>query len=498
MTEKKIFFLLSDVITLLQCLVRLWTETHCEFLVKRLIMLRLRLCYLKLNCLFYEKCHLPTSPYRDFTNTLLSGFNVTLFAKPNADEDEAIDECLLSILRNESDAVLLPYTMPVIMSNIKTGPVLFSDKIAFLSTYGFEYNVLNPGIFDTFDAFNVDALTLILAFFVIMVALISLTYTLEHKDTPPQFTINGRRFNLRFIPWFIFCFFVKKFSSFPGNMTGLKGLLTCCLLMFSYFVTFFYSTMIKTDMVMGKVVVKPSRVIASYQDILEDPEIEPYIRNIFDEYVSFKHAPSGSLKRKIWERVVKMGVSSLVYKNNVDIEFLDSQHPFMKTKAVIMVYSSLAHGFKYFFALHLKSRSNRKGLIVIDAFESEKMSASVMNRMTGEVISHKYEGRMRRFFEGHFWHKVVDNMGLQSAEFSSQMLGFSNDISDADEYISQRVLLPESVVVKPNMAYFMLLFKSYLVLFVIQLIVFLFETWVSDKDSNRIFPSEQYEIRIEE
>ena len=458
-------------------------------------MLLLRLCYLKLNCFFHEECHQPNSPYKDFTNTLLSGFNVSLVRKLGSLHSPTIDECLLSIQRNESDAALLPYTMPVFFSNIKTGPVFFSDKIAFLSTYGYEYNDLNPGIFDTFDAFGVDALTLVLAFFAIMVALISLTYILEHKDTPPQFTISGRRFNLRFNPWFIFCFFVKKFSSFPGNMTGLKGLLTC-LLMFSHFVTFFYSAMIRNDMVMGKVLVKTSRVIGSYQDILEDPEIEPYIRHNFDEYMSFKYASSGSLKRKIWERVVAMGVGRLVF--NDDVDFLDYRHPFMNTKAVIMAYSSMAHEFKYSFALHLKSRSNRRGLIVIDPIESEEMSASVMNRMTDEVISIKYERRMRRFFEGHFWHKIVDNAGKRSAEFMADILGLSNDISQTDEYVSQRVLLPEAVLVKPNMAYFMLLFKSYLLLCVIQLIVFLFERWVSNKDSNRIFPIEQYKVRIEE
>ena len=152
-------------------------------------MLPLRLCYLILDCLFDEPCKITTSPWKDFADTVVSGFNVSLVRKPSSvysltnDEDEAIDECLLSIQRNESDAVLLPYTIPIIKSNIKTGPVFFSDKIAILSTYKFENHDPNPGILDTFDVFGIDALTLILNFFVILAVLICLTCILERKST---------------------------------------------------------------------------------------------------------------------------------------------------------------------------------------------------------------------------------------------------------------------------------------------------------------------------
>ena len=282
-------------------------------------MLPLRLCYLKIDCLFHEKCDLPSSPYKDFTDLVVSGFNVSLDAKHSAlksfkNESEEIDKCLLSLQRNESDIVLLPYTMPVTLSNIKTGPVFFSEKIAFASTYKVQDTDTKPGILDTFDAFGVDAVTLILNFFVILTVLICFNYILERKSPRRRMRIHGRRFNLRFVPWFIFRFFVKQFPSFPGNMTALKAILTCCLLLFSYYVTFFYSSMIKTDIV----TVKAPYVIASYQDILDDPEVQPYMRDDFNIYISFKNATSGSLKRKIWERIVKLGVDKHVFGSDWD------------------------------------------------------------------------------------------------------------------------------------------------------------------------------------
>ena len=443
-------------------------------------MVPLRLCYLILDCLFDQKCMLARAPFKDFTDTMLSGFNVSLIAKPGLlpkpadNEEEAIDECIQSIQRNESDVILMPYTMPVIMSNIKTGPVFFSDKITIASTYAVENDTATLGVLGTFDAFGVDAVALIFNFFVILTVLICFNYILERKSPRRQVRINGRRFNLRFVPWFIFCFFAKQTPSFPGNMTALKVLLTCCLLTFSYFVTFFYSSMIKTDMV----TVKAPRVIASYQDILDDPSIVPYIRHASDEYTTFKRAPRGSLKRKIWERIVKMGVSRLVYDDSNDSDRAIRYNLFMQTKAVIMAYSRLVGIVKYAYALQLKRMENRKGLYVSDLTESKRLCASVINRMTDNVISHKYEVRMKRYFEGHFYYKFLDDAGLQSGQFYGEFFGLGTDISDADQYINERVVLRDPVLVEPTITYFMPLFILYLVVSFIQLIIFVIERWV--------------------
>ena len=452
-----------------------------HFVLLCLIMLPLRLCYLILPCLFDEKCVRSNPPQKDLTDTILSGFNVSLVRKPSSlhsstnDEDKEIDECLLSVERNESDAILFPNTMPVIMNNIKTGPVVFSDKIGIASTYKFE-SVSSPEVFATFDAFGIDALTLILNFLVIMAVLICLTYILERKSPRCLVRINGRRFKLRFVSWFIFRFFVKQYPLFPGNITALKALLTCCLLLFSYYVTFFYTSMIKTDMV----TVKTPRVIASYQDILDDPQIEPYIWRAFDEYKSFKVARAGSRKKNIWKRILKMGVNKLVVAD-LRSNFLDPNHPFMRSKAVGMAYANVYNAGKQFFALYLKKEKTR-GLYVSDPTESEKVSASVINRMTTETVSYKYQARMRRFFEGHFYQVFIKNLGLEQVQFYADSFEMGKDISDVEQYFSQRVVLPEPVIVKPNITYFMPLFISYLALCFIQSIVFLVKRWISHKD----------------
>ena len=455
-------------------------------------MLPLRVCYFIQECIFDEKCDEAASPLKDLTDTLLSVFNVSLVAKPISshyptNEGNATDVCLLSLARNESDVILLPYTMPLIMSNIRTGPVVFSDKIAIASTYKFENDNSNPQILDTFNAFGVDTVTLILHFFVILAVLICLTYIFERKSPCRRVRMNGRRFNFRFVPWFIFRFFVKQYPSFPGNMTASKIILTCCLLLFSFFVTFFYSSMIKTD----KVTVKVPRVITSYQDILDDPEIVPYIGDIFDEHISFKKAPEGSLRKKVWGRIMNMEVNKLLHQNGcirddgADCPYFHDRNPFMRTKAVIISYASMNTAAKYSAAVYLKSVKIRRGLYVSDPTENEKLSASLINRITSEALSQKYEIRMRRFFEGHFYEKFLHSFGLYKARLLALLTQLGTNISDTDEYVGNKVVLPEPILMKLNAAYFMPLFILYFVFCFIQFIIFLIGRWVSGRGSNR-------------
>ena len=451
-------------------------------------MLPLRVCYFLHKCLFDKNCNDPNSPLQDFADTMVSGFNVSLVGKPTSshyatNEDNATDGCLLSLAKNESDVVFQPYIMPVVMSNIRAGPVFFSDKIVIVSTYKFENNDANPKILDTFHTFSVDVVTLILNFLVILATLISFTYILERRSLSRRVRINGRRLNLRFVPWFIFRFFVKQYPLLPGNRTASKVLLTCFLLTFSFFVTFFYCAMIKTD----KVTVKAPQVIGSYQDILDDPEIVPYMGDTFDEYVSFKKAPEGSLRKKIWERFVKMKANTFLHSSvcirddGADCPYFNVRNPFMRTKGALLSYARMVASLRYSSSFYFKALKIRRCLYVSDPTDNEKVSASLINRMTLEAVSQKYEGRMRRLFEGYFFVKFLDKFGLHAARLVADFTQLGMEMADADEYVGPKVVLPEPILAKLNIAYFMPLFLLYLVLCFIQFILFLIERWVSGR-----------------
>ena len=483
----------------------------------QLIMSNLRVCYLRNECIFNEQCRVPgfKQIFKVMTDAIFSGFNVSLVQKdPTVKRDvsdhhsannpvleinssnttrftvsseEHLDPCLISLQNNESDVTYLSYSMPVMLSNIKTGPLARSDRIAMISTYKLDENdSAREGILGTFQTFSIDACCLIAQFFIILLALFSLAYIFERRRIRPGFTIGGRRFNLRFIPWFFFCFLAKQIPSFPGHLNLTKAILICTLLAYSYFVTFFYSSMIKTDMV----TVKTPKVIGSYQDLLDDPEIQPFIAHLTDEYVSFKTAPKGSVKRRIWDRLLSQGIDSHVVetkKLHVIISLINPDGPLLNTKAASFAFSYALEGGKYMGGLLAKGLSKRKEnprnirfLYVYDDSEKFVTTTYIMNALTPEEVARNYFVRRRRLFEAHIPEKIVDKSGASFAEtYADELLGFGKDISDVDEYFSQRVVLPKPVIVKPDITYFMPLFVLYLVLCFLAFVLLLIERWMA-------------------
>ena len=484
-----------------------------------LVMAKLRVCYLRTECFFNEECGIPRlgQQFKSVADTVLSGFNVSLvpkdptakeyisdgdfannspfvlgvnssnIAKPTITFEEDLDPCLVSLQNNESDVTYLSYSMPVMLSNIKTGPVARSERIAMVSSYKLdEDDSASEGILGTFQAFSIDACCLIAQFFIILFALFSLAYIFERRRTRPDFKIDGRRFNLRFIPWFFFCFFAKQIPSFPGDLNLTKAILICNLLTYSYFVTFYYSSMIKTDMV----TVKTPKIIGSYQGLLDDPEIEPLINHLHDEYVSFKTAPKGSVKRKIWERILSQGIDKHVIeskKGDAIMSFADLNGPFLNGKAAIFAFPFQVNAWKYILGLMAKSLSEREQdprnirfLYVYDKSEMFVTTTYVMNALTAQEVAKKYSVRRTRLVES----GIVDILSEKYAvilvqSFADQFPGFGQDISDADEYYSSRVVLPEAVIVKPDMTYFLPLLVLYFVLCFLAFVLFLIERWLA-------------------
>ena len=484
-------------------------------------MSNLRVCYLRNECIFNEECRVPgvRQIFKFATDAIFLGFNVSLVPKypkvkgdvsnddfankisfvlglnssnttqPTVTSEEDLDPCVLSLQNNESDVTYLSYSMPVMFSNIRTGPVARSDKIAMVSTYKLDQdNSAKEGILGTFQAFSIDACCLMAHIFIILFALFSLAYIFERRRIRPDFTIDGRRFSLRFIPWYIFCYFANQIPLFPGNINLTKGILICNLLTYSYFVTFFYSAMIKTDIV----TVKDPKIIGSYQNFLDDPEIQPFITHLTDEYASFKTAPEGSVKKRIWEKVLSQGIDRHVVetkKIDVVMSFVDPNGPLLNTKAAIFTFGCALEAGKYMAGLLAKGISKRKEdprnirfLYVYDDSETFVTGSFIMNALIPKELAKKYFVRRRRLFEAHILFKIFDKAGLSFAEtYADQFLGFGKDISDVDEYFSQRVVLPEAVIVKPDITYFMPLFVLYLVLCFLASVLLVIERWVANE-----------------
>ena len=440
-------------------------------------MLSLRVCYLK-NLCFFEKCNLPTkhvieATTRTLYDLMLSKFNASMIAKPPAlssfDEFVKIDDCLLSLQRNESDVIMFPYTMIDVLPNVETGPVANEETIGMLSVYRFESNDNKPGIFGTFQAFSSNVLLLIVSFMFLFYALMTIVYSLE--NTRRRYTICGNRSTWIFI-FSIFSFFVKQFFSWPGKETLVKKLIICCLLAFSFFSTFFYASMIKTDIV----TVETPHVLVSYQDILDNPQVKPYIFHITDEYRTFKSAPDGSVKKRIWEVIVKNGIGKHILDTN-DLEAgTVADADFMNMKGVVIGFSNELYGFKYFGKLRLKGTKLRF-LISFDPSEQPIISTFVMNTFMDRKTFWLLKRQLTKVHEANLFDKMRDDFAKNMAMVIGSFVGFGQDISNAESFVSERVLLPNAVLITPDFAYFSSLFILYFVLIFISFLIFISERY---------------------
>ena len=404
---------------------------------------------------------------------MLSKFNVSLVSKPPAtsslDGLVKIDECLLSLQRNESDVIMFPYAMVGSIPKVETGPVAYEATIGMLSAYNFESNDNKPGIFGTFQAFSSNVLLLIISFIFLFHALMTIVYSLE--NTGRQYRVHGNRSTWRFV-FSIFSFFVKQFSSWPGKETLVKKLIICCLLAFSFFSTFFYASMIKTDMI----TVKTPHAFASYQKILDDPQVKPYIFHIMDEYRTFKFAPKGSVKKQIWELIARNGIEKYVLETNNIEDVARAEVDLRNMKGVIIAFSNALHSFKYFGKLRVKG-TNLRFLISFDPSEQSIISTFVMNSFMDRNVSRLLRRRLTHVHEADLFDKMGNDFSKNFAMEIGSFIGFGQDISNAESFVSERVLLPHAVLITPDVAYFSSLFILYFVLIFISCVIWIFERY---------------------
>ena len=444
------------------------------------MMLPLRLCYLKTPCILNEECNIPgggelREENRELAYRVLSGFNLSIIAKnTQADsgfDEEKSDECLHSLQRNESDVIFTSYSMPVLLKNITTGPVAWETKVGFVSTYEFEDHNNRPGILRTFHSFSLEVCCLIFLCLLTMFILVIIASVLKKRRV-------ARKKRVDRAAGLIFSYFVKQFHSWPGRMSCSKRILNCCLLMFSFSVTFSYISMIKTEMV----TVKTPQIIASYQDILDDPDVELFMDHILDEHRLFRTASRGSLRNKIWNRMIRLGLDKHLV--NTPDNAMEIQNKLMNRKAVIIVYGHFLNAGRYMGTLVAK-KTTKRFLVSFDPSEQPVMASYLTNSFMPKEIFVKWSKKIRRYVESGLGQQFFDTIAKIGAKVLKRFMELDSDISDDESYFSERVLLPHPVVINPDLQYFSSFFILFLVLCVFEFVVLIIEMILHKKNAQQ-------------
>lgn len=213
--------------------------------------------------------------------------------------NESYNGCIRQLERNESDLVLTTVDYPLDNMNIDQGMVLFETFMLFMQDYFFAHfktkdvHVLNS-LASLFDITH-----LILSFY----ATCSLVLVIAEKMVI-RWSGGYQRQHL-FGNVLLHC---TRLGSICDNSSPGYRIIFSCLSIFSLVVIHFYSSSIKTDLV----VVEDPEIWLSYDDLIRD-RVRPMTVREFNIHSYLRNAPPKSPERKLWDWAInEFGEKALV------------------------------------------------------------------------------------------------------------------------------------------------------------------------------------------
>ena len=421
--------------------------------------------------------------------TVMQGHNVSYVVKEfsgNSEEEstsKSVDECLLSLKNNESDIVVMAYSMPVFIENIKTGPVFDEVKIGILSVYDIDSGgSRHHTAIDSFKSFSTESVLLLFLFLLMFYMLIRMSSWLKSQGRKKRKKKKKRKNNTLFM---IYSHFVHNPQVWTGYSTTSINMLVTLLVFFSFWITFYFSASIKTE----AITVIPAKVIKSYQNILDNEKVNPMFLRFFDEYFSFKFADESSVKRKVWKRVNEKGTENCIFGFDDISRFIKLMDSVKSQKGALVMFDDLIYAFRYFI-LSLLRESKLRSYFVYDPIEQAHVRTLLFNHEISKKSEKVFNRRMSLVRESGFKKNLFENLATTSLDIYVEFMSSdkpSRDISPIGEYFSTRVLLSDSVVTTPGLDYLKGIYALVSGLFLLSLFLLFFEIMI-ERMSRKILP----------
>ena len=218
-------------------------------------------------------------------------------------------------------------SFPVPGNGLKHGNTGIASKVVMFSTYNSTAISSDTDVMDAFKSFShqlwsltilAAAILTVVVFFIFQVKLLILGRSKTNRDRAVQ-PIDRQRTRRCMHQALVVATanILKQHTSysFRGNSLWAKIILFLFAL-FSFLITFYFSSMIKTDMVVQK---RPE-TISSYEDLLAKPNIKPLWTKQLGGHWDFMHANRNTAEGRIWERAKKYGIDSCFLKSLADIQ----------------------------------------------------------------------------------------------------------------------------------------------------------------------------------
>jgi len=375
-------------------------------------------------------------------------YNISLIPKRmgRSMDPLTLDESQLAVQRNECSFILNVYSTPTVGENLTQGPVVDENILQMMSFYTVDSrDKENDDILVSFQSFHPLVVFFILLFACVLASMIFISDGIGIKRI--KYRRRQKKISLSFIILLVYTQFVSVGYQFRRiNCLSLK-LLWCCLIALGFYSSYYYSAMIHTDMV----TVKHPLVVQSYRDIIDckDQRFKVFFLSIFDSQTSFKEADPKSDKYKIWQHLdPEMGIIEADMENGPRVMTM-----LMSGKYVLIEFSDVMHLAQYSTYLVAKSAGMRT-IIKSDPSEKPIIRTYVFNKNLDQRIQRIVNTRTSRGRQAGIVAENLKKAGKLVLVFVNNELKRDNGYLDMDEYLSDKIILPEPEIIRPDAVYF--------------------------------------------
>jgi hypothetical protein len=337
------------------------------------------------------------------------------------------DGCIGSLQRNQSDVLLGPGDHPIVAPDLMQGSVNGYERMGIFSIYNQPnpHDASNTQILDMFQTFSPDLwLTIIMAY----ITIFSLLW-LSMRRKP-------RRKTVRLISKLLTACILKQHSSRGFTVIRTTNrILYLLATIFSFYFTYYLTSMIKTDMV----VVYPPATIESYQDIL-DSGVRPAWLFEYGSSSEFEHEPSDTVKEKIWKTAVSMGINKSSVKLSAESVASHGQEIASRREVLIMI---------RFFGTKLLSHAcafSRSKDLMTDHFPLFRHDESAVENLRGGVFNRLLSGDIIKGIN----QKITSVFEADLIEASLRFVDLSDLYSDSEKHFSVIHECSQNVVIIPH------------------------------------------------
>jgi hypothetical protein len=395
-----------------------------------------------------------------------------------SDPTSIFQGCLESLSRNESDIGSPFFKYPVMYPGVKQPSGFSVTSVMISSSYKNMADKIDTDAMDCFYGFNRDLwyatiLTLSLLSFLVMIAFWMKMWSnfvfrsLHHYHRICKVPWRGMAQRSLFHTSNVtICYIVKQMSSFnyKSKRTSEKVILQV-LDVFFFFIMFYFTSFIKTDMV----VQKQPRTITSYDDILEYKVI-PRWTAFMDDYKEFSESPPGSKERLIWQWANEIGLDNCMMKTD---EQMNQNAQQISTQESVWLASS--------FFVVISARNFCPLMRIIDPQTDSNAMNTIPDSAKEYLVGYPYSSSMPPLEGGKFFElsRKLAEAGLDKYILSSMEYQLAPYRADKGtiECLANTVILPDIEMQKVDPKHYKHLFQVSAVLILVCVYVLAMESY---------------------